>query len=73
MSVFEVYTKSSNRNFIIHYVQYYITTKQGSMVSDKEEQTDNFLTDEFVSKFYSGRSIFITGGTGYLGKVMIYE
>lgn len=46
--------------------------------SNEEEQTDHFLKqserlasgiDVSVPQFYSGRSIFITGGTGFMGKV----
>lgn len=29
------------------------------------------MTNESVSEWYTGRSVFITGGTGYMGKVLI--
>lgn len=29
------------------------------------------MENEGVCKWYSGRSVFITGGTGYMGKVLI--
>lgn len=29
------------------------------------------MAENGVSEFYSGRSLFITGGTGYMGKVLI--
>lgn len=48
--------------------------------SNEEEQTDHFMKqserlassiDVSVPQFYSGRSIFITGGTGFMGKVSV--
>lgn len=35
------------------------------MESEKEHEIKN------VAKFFAGRSIFITGGTGFLGKILI--
>lgn len=29
------------------------------------------MANESVTQFYNGRSVFITGGTGYMGKVLI--
>lgn len=29
------------------------------------------MTEESVCEWYSGRSVFITGGTGYMGKVLV--
>lgn len=40
------------------------------MSSDGRALGDKMST-EGVSKWYSGRSVFITGGTGYMGKVLI--
>lgn len=33
--------------------------------------TDYKMAEKGVSEWYSGRSVFITGGTGYMGKVLV--
>lgn len=33
--------------------------------------TDHKMAEKGVSEWYSGRSVFITGGTGYMGKVLV--
>jgi hypothetical protein len=36
--------------------------------------TNNFLNTEKseIAEFYNGRSVFITGGTGFMGKVRLF-
>lgn len=36
-------------------------------ISSSDRLTAEYVT---VPQFYSGRSVFITGGTGFMGKVM---
>lgn len=54
------------------------------MATHSEDEQDNILmngiasdrlTSDYVSvsQFYSGRSVFITGGTGFMGKVSVYS
>ncbi len=39
---------------------------ESSTESTNERTLENYLS---ISEFYNGRSIFITGGTGFMGKV----
>lgn len=50
-------------------------------MSNEEKQTDDFskqaefatsdIDGSIITEFYRGRSIFITGGTGFMGKVSL--
>lgn len=42
-----------------------------TLVNEEADISSDRLTAEYVTvpQFYSGRSVFITGGTGFMGKV----
>lgn len=42
-----------------------------TLISEETDITSDRLTAEYVTvpQFYNGRSVFITGGTGFMGKV----
>lgn len=42
-----------------------------TLINEEIDITSDRLTAEYVTvpQFYSGRSVFITGGTGFMGKV----
>lgn len=45
-----------------------------TLINEEVDITSDRLTAEYVTvpQFYSGRSVFITGGTGFMGKVICY-
>lgn len=49
----------------------YLFINMATLLDDEQDITSDRLTGEYVSvpQFYSGRSVFITGGTGFMGKV----
>lgn len=42
-----------------------------TLINEETDITSDRLTAEYVTvpQFYNGRSVFITGGTGFMGKV----
>lgn len=45
-----------------------VLSKTANGLISKHEAADNYVP---VADFYNGRSVFITGGTGFMGKVRV--
>lgn len=46
-----------------------------TIVTEETDSASERLAAEYVAipQFYSGRSVFITGGTGFMGKVSAFN